>query len=273
VEWHRCSPHATDCAFRYIHLYRTSMLHAGCKRSHTELLRCVPGNSPTGNRIKGMHAAGQVAGCGAQLRSTARLPSQFRQSLPAARVVTYKTEASVPVSPQSVGMEHLSHHLTPARVRASPLAPNRHVPCPTQRTHAIGLWMAKWCPLSEGSSKFGRSGPCYPRALCSSQWLRHVPNEKQRAARDVARKTEAMHGAYVFPGARFGRHVSRLYVPVALQPALQHLHRMQPSCAVFHPVGAAHRALCGAQQPDCVRCSQRKIHSKSWEKVTSPKKL
>ena len=67
---------------------------AGCKRSHTELLRCVPGNSPTGNRITGMHAAGQVAGCGAQLRSTALLPSQFRQSLPAARVVTYKTEAS-----------------------------------------------------------------------------------------------------------------------------------------------------------------------------------
>jgi hypothetical protein len=66
----------------------------------------LPGNSPTGNRITGMHAAGQVAGCGAQLRSTARLPSQFRQSLPAARVVTHKTEASVRVSPQSAGMEH-----------------------------------------------------------------------------------------------------------------------------------------------------------------------
>jgi hypothetical protein len=38
------------------------------------------------------------------------------------------------------------------------------------------------------------------------------------------------------------------------------VNRMQPSCAVSHPVGAAHRALCGAQQPDCVRCSQRKIH-------------
>jgi hypothetical protein len=122
----------------------------GCKRSHTEPLRCVPGNSPTGNRITGMHAAGQVAGCGAQLRSTARFPSQFRQSMPAARVVTYKTEARVRVSAQSVGMEHpgrgcLTISPQPAHERL-PLAPNRHVPCPTQRTHAIGLWVARWCP-------------------------------------------------------------------------------------------------------------------------------
>jgi hypothetical protein len=34
----------------------------------------------------------------------------------------------------------LSHHSTLACARAPPLAPNRHVPCPTQRTHAIGLW-------------------------------------------------------------------------------------------------------------------------------------
>jgi hypothetical protein len=51
----------------------------------------------------------------------------------------------------------------------------------------------------------------------------------------------------VFPGARSGRHVSRLYN--APQPARQHPHRMQPSHSVSHPVGAAHRALCGAQQP------------------------
>jgi hypothetical protein len=49
--------------------------------------------------------------------------------------------------------------------------------------------LARVAPL--GSSKFGRPGPRYPRALCSSQWLRHVLNEKQRPARDVARKTEA----------------------------------------------------------------------------------
>jgi hypothetical protein len=85
----------------------------------------------------------------------------------------------------------LSHHLTPARARASPLAPNRHVPCSTQWTHATGLWVARWCPLSEGSSGFGRSGPRYARALCSSQLLRHVLNEKQRASRAVACKSEA----------------------------------------------------------------------------------
>jgi hypothetical protein len=49
---------------------------------------------------------GQIAGCGAQLRCTGPLPCQFRQSLPAAWVVTRKTEASVRVSPQSAGMEH-----------------------------------------------------------------------------------------------------------------------------------------------------------------------
>jgi hypothetical protein len=65
----------------------------------------------------------------------------------------------------------------------------------------------------------------------------------------------------VFPGARLGRHVSRLYV--APQPARQHPHRTQPSYSAYHPVGADRRALCGAQQPDWVRDSQRKIFSLS----------
>jgi hypothetical protein len=43
----------------------------------------------------------------------------------------------------------------------------------------------------DGASKFGRSGRHYARALCSSQLLRHVLNEKQRAAWAVARKSEA----------------------------------------------------------------------------------
>ena len=105
---------------------------AGCKRSHTELLRCVPGNSPTGNRITGMHAAGQVAGCGAQLRSTALLPSQFRQSLPAARVVTHKTEASIRVSPQSVGMEHLDAAVSPSHP-----SPRKSTPARMQPSRAV----------------------------------------------------------------------------------------------------------------------------------------
>jgi hypothetical protein len=75
----------------------------------------------------------------------------------------------------------------------------------------------------------------------------------------------------VFPGARLGRHVSRL--EVAPHPARQHPHRMSPSHSVSHPVGAAHRALCGAQQRDWVRDSQREIISKYWEKVTSPEEL
>jgi hypothetical protein len=51
--------------------------------------------------------------------------------------------------------------------------------------------------------------------------------------------------------------VLRLYV--APQPARQHPHRLPPSYPVYHPVGAAHRALCGAQQRDWDRDSQRKI--------------
>jgi hypothetical protein len=39
-------------------------------------------------------------------------------------------------------------------------------------------------------------------------------------------------------------------------------HRMQPSYSVYQPVGAASRALCGAQQRDWVRHSQRKILSR-----------
>jgi hypothetical protein len=84
----------------------------------------------------------------------ARLPSHFRQSLPAARVVTHKTEASIRVSPQSVGMEHLDAAVSPShpspRTSTPPShAPNRHVPCPTQRTHAIGLWVARSTSLSK----------------------------------------------------------------------------------------------------------------------------
>jgi hypothetical protein len=78
---------------------REHAARARCKRSHTKPLRCVPGNS------RGKIA--KRAGCWLRrLRCTGPLPCQFRQSLPAAWVVTRKTEASVRVSPQSTGMEH-----------------------------------------------------------------------------------------------------------------------------------------------------------------------
>jgi hypothetical protein len=47
---------------------------------------------------------------------------------------------------------------------------------------------------------------------------------------------------------------ARLPFSAAPQPARQHPHRMSPSYSVSHPVGAAHRALCGAQQRGCMRC-------------------
>jgi hypothetical protein len=68
----------------------------------------------------------------------------------------------------------------------------------------------------------------------TSQLLRHVLNEKQRAARAVTRRTEAT--VRVCAGAVWGGASSRLYV--APQPARQHPHRMQPSHSVSHPVAA-----------------------------------
>jgi hypothetical protein len=92
VEWHRCSPHATDCAVRldipHEHASRAGPVQTVPYRAAAVRLRREIASRACMQR--GM----QVAGCGAQLRSTARLPSQFRQSLPAARVVTHKTEAS-----------------------------------------------------------------------------------------------------------------------------------------------------------------------------------
>ena len=51
----------------------------------------------------------------------------------------------------------------PQPAHEHPLAYNRHAPCPTQRTHAIGLWVARNTALSrKDSAKFGiseRRGP------------------------------------------------------------------------------------------------------------------
>jgi hypothetical protein len=138
VEWLRCSPHATDCAFRYIphehlqgYLYRMlqdACTRAGCKRSHTELLRCMrPRQLPDGKSHQG-HAC---SGAGCWLRSTAQKhcpPSVTVQAVTAraARVVTYKTEASVRVSPQSVGMEHLDAAVSPISPQPAREHPRSH---------------------------------------------------------------------------------------------------------------------------------------------------
>jgi hypothetical protein len=72
----------------------------------------------------------------------------------------------------------------------------------------------------------------------------------------------------VFPGARLGRHVSRLYV--APQLARQHLlARMQPSYAVYHLVGATRSALasCVARSSAIGFAIVSKIHFKSWKRL------
>jgi hypothetical protein len=46
----------------------------------------------------------------------------------------------------------ITTHRVPILHTSSPLACSRQVPCPTQRTHAIGLWAAQHSILEEGSS-------------------------------------------------------------------------------------------------------------------------
>ena len=151
---------ATDCAFRYtVRACYTSWVQTIPYRAAAVRPRQLPdGKSHHG------HACSGVAGCGAQLRSTARLPSQFRQSLPAVRVVTHKTEASVRVSPQSVGMERGCLTISPQPAHEHPPSHptvTYRFPSSGHTPHGSG-WR-------DGCSKFGRSGPRYARALCSSQ--------------------------------------------------------------------------------------------------------
>jgi hypothetical protein len=66
-------------------------------------------------------------------------------------VATRKTDACTVRAPRKC-MEHPTthpfYHSTPACARApAPLAPTRPIPCPTQRTHAIGLWVARRNPI------------------------------------------------------------------------------------------------------------------------------
>jgi hypothetical protein len=71
----------------------------------------------------------------------------------------------------------------------------------------------------------------------------------------------------VFPGARLERHVFRLCVRVS-HPSLRAstpIAYMQPSYSVSHPVGAAHRALCGARSSAIGFAILSERFSKSWE--------
>jgi hypothetical protein len=130
------------------------------------------------------HHGHACSGAGCWLRSTTQ------NCMPAVRVVTHKTEASVRVSPQSVGMEH------PGRgcLTISPQPAHEHPPShptvtyrvpPSGHTpHGFG-WR-------DGSSKFGRSGPRYARApsaahSCFGMYLVML----QQDLRAVTRKNEA----------------------------------------------------------------------------------
>jgi hypothetical protein len=87
---------------------------------------------------------GQIAGCGAQLRCTGPLPCQFRQSLPAAWVVTHKTKCAcfAAVGWDGASWAQLSHHSTLAHARAPPSSKRSNDSFP-------GL---NGCPCDEGAS-------------------------------------------------------------------------------------------------------------------------
>jgi hypothetical protein len=115
------------------------MLHAraGCKQFLTESLPCVSVRLSIGE--KSHH--GQVAGGEARLMQRHWSPSvtRFRQSLPAAWVVTHKTKASVCVSPQSVGMEHPGRSCLTIPPQPAHEHPTSYVDMSHPRTHATGL--------------------------------------------------------------------------------------------------------------------------------------
>jgi hypothetical protein len=75
----------------------------------------------------------------------------------AASTTTHAARASHSHAPARCGSGPLGHHRIHAHTgcrkssqpaQEQPLASNRHMPCPIQRTHARGLWVARWCPFS-----------------------------------------------------------------------------------------------------------------------------
>ena len=151
-----CIRTAAPHTLRIVRLIRYTCTVRACYTSWVQTIpyraaAVRPRQLPDGKSHHG-HACSGVAGCGAQLRSTA--PSQFRQSLPAVRVVTHKTEASVRVSPQSVGMEHLDaavspSHPSPRKSTPTRMKPSRAVSYTADTRHrALGGALL----LSEGSS-------------------------------------------------------------------------------------------------------------------------
>jgi hypothetical protein len=146
VEWHRCSPRATDCAFRYTvrACYKSWVQMIPYRAAEVRPLQLPDGKSHHGHACSG-------AGC--WLRSTAQKhcpPSVTVQAVTARCAGRNSQNRGQRACFAAVGWDgaswtRLSHHFTPARARAPPLACNHLAPCLTQQTHAIGLWMAHCC--------------------------------------------------------------------------------------------------------------------------------
>jgi hypothetical protein len=114
--------------------------------------RCGASSTPRQLPDGKSHHGHACSGAGCWLRSTAQKhcpPSVTFQAVTARCAGRNSQNRGQRTCFAAVGWDgaswtRLSHHLTPARARASHLAPNPHVPRPTQRTHATWLWVARW---------------------------------------------------------------------------------------------------------------------------------
>jgi hypothetical protein len=179
IERRRWTPHAADYALR--ETVRVSTLQELVQTIPTEPLRGCGASSPLG---KSHHE--QVAGCGGQLAKRHQPPSVTVQAVTScplygSHLATRKTKAgALGLFGQSI-LDALSHHTTPAFARATPLACNCHVSCPTKRTHAIGLWVQhSTAPtiLSERSSLSPGKGLHHQRSSSSHDASPHPQGER-----------------------------------------------------------------------------------------------
>jgi hypothetical protein len=146
MEWHAplLPTRSRLCAFRYtVRACYTSWVQtipyiSRCGASSATPRREI---ACTGRLLAAEHSSGALPAFRHSLGSHCpRCVS--RTSVP----VTHKTEARVYFAAGGCdGASGRSLTIAPCRLRTSsveqpPLAPNRHVPCPTQRTHAVGLW-------------------------------------------------------------------------------------------------------------------------------------
>ena len=137
----------------------------------------------------------------------------------------------------------LVESVTPPSSVAYPPA-NRHAPCPTQQTHAIGVWVRRntaWCPPSSAKYPLGSASLNSERRsrFCSA----HAPSAGPRAACNegweaVGWAQETPAGVGSWPGAGAHRHVrAHPLVRGAHEPACRHAHAQAPhgSQRVPHP--------------------------------------